>query len=47
MDRIVPITELRANLAEVTRWVERKRQPVLLTKNGHAKYVLIDIKSYE
>ena len=47
MDRIVPITELRANLAEITKWTEIHRQPVLLTKNGRARYVLLDIRSYE
>ena len=47
MDRIVPITELRANLSEITKWAERRRHPVLLTKNGRVRYVLLDIKSYE
>lgn len=47
MDKIIPISELRANLSEITKWVERKKKPVFLTKNGHGRYVLLDIGSYE
>ena len=46
LDRIIPVSELRANLSAVTKWIEQERQPVFLTKNGHGRYVLIDVTTY-
>ena len=44
--RIIPVTQLRANLKEVTDWVETEKKPVILTKNGNGRFVLLDIDTY-
>lgn len=46
MEKIIPVSELRAKLSEITKWVESRREPVVLTKNGRGRYVLLDIDTY-
>lgn len=46
MDRIIPVSEFRSNLAPIMGWVEEQRKPVVLTRNGHARFVLLDIETY-
>ncbi|NTU88355.1 MAG: type II toxin-antitoxin system Phd/YefM family antitoxin [Actinobacteria bacterium] len=46
MEKIIPVSELRAKLSEVTKWVESRKEPVVLTKNGRGRYVLLDIDTY-
>lgn len=46
MDKIIPVSELRSHLSEITKWVEAHRKPVFLTKNGRGRFVLLDMESY-
>lgn len=45
MPNIKPISDLR-NYNEVLKYCENG-EPVFLTKNGHGKYVILDIEEYE
>ena len=45
MPNIKPISDLR-NYNEVLKYCENG-EPVFLTKNGHGKYVILDIAEYE
>lgn len=45
--QVRPVSYLKANVAEVLADVHETREPVLITQNGHAKAVLIDVVSYE
>lgn len=46
-DQITPISQLKARAAEILKAIARDRQPVVITQNGEAAAVLIDIASYE
>lgn len=46
-DRIKPISYLKANAAEIIRNLPESGEPLIITQNGEAKAVLIDIASYE
>jgi prevent-host-death family protein len=45
--RIKPISDLKANAAEVIRELSERRVPLLITQNGEAKAVLQDVALYE
>jgi prevent-host-death family protein len=45
--QIKPISYLKANAAEVLRELERQRKPLIITQNGEAKAVILDVASYE
>jgi prevent-host-death family protein len=42
-----PISYVKAHITEVVEYVGDSRSPVIITQNGEAKAVLIDIESYE
>jgi prevent-host-death family protein len=42
-----PISYVKAHMTEVVNYVEDSRAPVIITQNGEAKAVLMDIESYE
>jgi len=42
-----PISYVKAHTTEVVKHVENSRSPVIITQNGEAKAVIIDIKSYQ
>ena len=44
---IRPISYIKAHTAEMVRQVEEKRNPVVITQNGEAKAVLLDVESYQ
>lgn len=44
---IRPITDLRTNLNEVCAQATETQEPVVLTKNGSASYVLMDSDAYD
>lgn len=44
---IRPITDLRTQLNDVCAQATEMQEPVVLTKNGIASYVLIDSDAYE
>ena len=45
--QIKPISYLKAHAAEIVRNIGNQGVPLVITKNGEAKVVLQDIKSYE
>lgn len=44
---IRPITDLRTQLNDVCSQASQSREPVVLTKNGTASYVLMDAQAYD
>ena len=45
--QIKPISYLKANAAEVLQELEAQRRPLIITQNGEAKAVMLDVASYE
>lgn len=45
--QIKPISYLKSHAAEIVKDISRRREPLLITQNGEAKLVVLDIKSYE
>ena len=44
---IIPVSELKKNTRRVLDQVRKTQRPVILTVNGKASSVLIDVDSYE
>jgi prevent-host-death family protein len=44
---IKPISYVKAHTTEVVKNVEETRSPIIITQNGEAKAVIIDIESYQ
>ena len=44
---ILPVSELKKNTRRILEQVRRTQRPVILTVNGKARSVLIDVDSYE
>ncbi len=44
---IRPISYIKAHSAEILKQVEDKKTPILITQNGEAKAILLDINSYQ
>ena len=42
-----PISYVKAHTTEVVKYVRDSRVPVVITQNGEAKAVIIDIESYQ
>ena len=45
--RVMPISYLKANAAEILATLTVQREPMVITQNGTAKAVLLDIDSFE
>lgn len=45
--QIKPISYLKSHMDEVVRNISECREPLLITQNGEAKLVVMDVKSYE
>jgi len=45
--QIKPISYIKANAAELLERMALDREPIIITQNGHARAVLMDINSYE
>jgi len=45
--RIKPISYLKSHAAEVVKLLTESREPMLITQNGEAKMVVMDIHSYQ
>ena len=45
--QIKPISYLKSHAAEIVRDISASREPLLITQNGEAKLVVMDVKSYE
>ena len=46
-DAIKPITYLKNHTAEVVRKVSENGRPLVVTQNGEAKVVVMDVKQYD
>ena len=44
---IKPISYIKTNAADMMRYVNEVRNPIVITQNGEAKAVLVDIQSYQ
>ncbi len=45
--QIKPISYVKAHAADLLERIAREREPIIITQNGVAKAVLMDIHSYE
>lgn len=45
--QIKPISYLKAHTAEIAHQLTEQREPMIITQNGEAKFVLQDIVSFE
>jgi prevent-host-death family protein len=45
--QVKPISHLKAHAAEIVRNLGEHGQPLIITRNGEAKVVIQDIKTYE
>lgn len=45
--QIKPISYLKAHASEVIRELGKQQEPLIITQNGEAKVVMLDIQSYE
>jgi prevent-host-death family protein len=45
--QIKPISYLKSHTAEIVRDITESRKPLLITQNGEAKLVVMDVKSFE
>ena len=41
-----PVSDLRQNMAEIMESIDTEKRPVILTKHGRGKYILLSIKEY-
>ena len=45
--QVKPISYLKSHAAEIVRDITERREPMLITQNGEAKLVVMDVRSYE
>ena len=45
--QVKPISYLKSHAAEIVRDLTENREPMLITQNGEAKLVVMDVKTYE
>ncbi|CAN5606163.1 type II toxin-antitoxin system Phd/YefM family antitoxin [soil metagenome] len=45
--QVKPISYLKSHAAEIVREISETREPMLITQNGEAKLVVMDVRSYE
>ncbi|PHP87964.1 prevent-host-death protein [Burkholderia sp. AU18528] len=45
--QVKPISYLKSHAADIVRDISESREPMLITQNGEAKLVVMDVKSYE
>ena len=45
--QIKPISYLKSHTAEIVRELTESREPLLITQNGEAKLVVMDVRSWE
>ena len=41
-----PVSDLRQNMAEIMDSIEEEKRPVILTKHGRGRYILLSIEDY-
>lgn len=47
MPQIRPVSDLRNNFADISKFVHETLEPVFLTKNGYGDMVVMSIEAYE
>ena len=47
MNMIRPVSELRNNVADISKTVHETTQPVFLTKNGYGDMVVLSMEAFE
>ncbi len=45
--QVKPISYLKSHAAEIIKNITENRKPMLITQNGEAKLVVMDVKSFE
>ncbi|MDE2056352.1 MAG: type II toxin-antitoxin system Phd/YefM family antitoxin [Betaproteobacteria bacterium] len=45
--QVKPISYLKSHTAEIVKDITENREPLLITQNGEAKLVVMDVKSFE
>jgi len=45
--QVRPISYLKSHAAEIVKTLSDTREPMLITQNGEAKLVVMDVRSYE
>ncbi|EJL05334.1 MULTISPECIES: type II toxin-antitoxin system Phd/YefM family antitoxin [Pseudomonas] len=45
--QIKPISYLKSHAAEIVKTITESREPLVITQNGEAKLVVMDVKSFE
>lgn len=45
--QVKPVSYLKSHAAEIVKDVTESREPMLITQNGEAKLVVMDVRSYE
>jgi prevent-host-death family protein len=45
--QIKPISYVKAHAAELLDRISEEREPIIITQNGEARAVLVDVRSYE
>lgn len=45
--KLIPVSELRQDVADVLRQVEASREPVVITQRGKAAAVMLSVREYE
>lgn len=46
-NQVKPISYLKSHAAKIIRELSAKQEPLLITQNGEAKLVVMDVRSYE
>jgi len=46
-ENVKPISYIKTNAAEMMKYVHERRNPIIITQNGEAKAVLMDIETYQ
>jgi len=44
---IKPISYIKTNAAKMMNYVNERKSPIIITQNGEARAVLVDIESYQ
>jgi prevent-host-death family protein len=45
--QVKPISYLKSHAAEIVKTISESREPMLITQNGEARLVVMDVRSYE
>ncbi len=45
--QVKPISYLKSHAAEIVKTISVNHEPLLITQNGEAKLVILDVQSYE